>query len=111
MALKSMTGFGRGEAEGNGVKVTVELSAVNRKQFDCNFSVPHELACLDAQMRALAHSRIARGYVKGLVTVAAAAEGAAAAVGLNAAVVHRQIEALRSMARELGLADDLTLDL
>ncbi len=108
MALKSMTGFGRGEAEGNGVKVTVELSAVNRKQFDCNFSVPHELACLDAQMRALAHSRIARGYVKGLVTVAAAAEGAAAAVGLNAAVVHRQIEALRSMARELGLADDLT---
>lgn len=108
MALKSMTGFGRGEADGSGVKVTVELSAVNRKQFDCNFSMPYELACLDSQMRALAHSRIARGYVKGIVTVAAAAEGAAAAVGLNAAVAQRQIEALRSMAHELGLADDLT---
>ncbi|MDD4622605.1 MAG: YicC family protein [Kiritimatiellae bacterium] len=107
MALKSMTGFGRGEANGGGVKVAVELSTVNRKQFDCNFSIPRELACLDAKMHALAHGRISRGYVKGLVTVAAV-EGADASAGLNAAPARRQIEAIRGMARELGLADDLT---
>lgn len=107
MALKSMTGFGRGEANGNGVKVTVELSTVNRKQFDCNFSMPRELACLDAKLHPLVHSRISRGYVKGLITVAAVV-GADAAGSLPLAAVSRQIEALRSLARELGLADDLT---
>lgn len=105
MALKSMTGFGRGEANGGGVKVTVELSTVNRKQFDCAFSMPREMACLDAKLQALAHSRISRGYVKGLVAVTTVE---AASGGLQLAAVRRQIEALRSLARELGLADDLT---
>jgi len=104
MALKSMTGFGRGEANGGGVKVTVELSTVNRKQFDCAFSMPRELVCMDAKLQSLAHSRISRGYVKGLVAVTA---GEAASGGLQLAAVRRQIEALRSLARELGLADDL----
>ncbi len=109
MALKSMTGFGRGEANGGGVKVTVELSTVNRKQFDCNFSMPRELACLDAKLHTLVHERISRGYVKGQITVAAV-EGTEASVpgALQLAAVRRQINTLRSMARELGLADDLT---
>ncbi|MDR2849886.1 MAG: hypothetical protein LBW77_04995, partial [Verrucomicrobiota bacterium] len=107
MALKSMTGFGRGEACEGAVKVVAELSTVNRKQFDCNVSLPRELVSLDAPLQALVHTRISRGYVKGLVTVTAAA-AASGAGALDAGALAAQVAALRAAARELGLADDLT---
>jgi len=103
-----MTGFGRGEACEGAVKVVVELSTVNRKQFDCNFSLPRELASLDSKLQALVHTRVSRGYVKGLVTITAAGTGNGNAVGLDAETVSAQIHALRAVAQKLGLADDLT---
>jgi uncharacterized protein (TIGR00255 family) len=101
-----MTGFGRGEACEGAVKVAVELSTVNRKQFDCNVSLPRELVSLDSKIQALVHARISRGYVKGLVTVAAVAE-AFGAGALDVKALSAQVAALRAAARELGLADDL----
>jgi len=108
MSVLSMTGFGRGEACEGAVKVVVELSTVNRKQFDCNFSLPRELASLDSKLQALVHTRVSRGYVKGLVTITAAGTGNGNAVGLDAETVSAQIHALRAVAQKLGLADDLT---
>lgn len=107
MALVSMTGFGRGETCEAGVKVVVELSTVNRKQFDCNLSMPRELVSLDSKLQALVHTRVSRGYVKGLVTVSAGGAGVGAG-GLDVKAVGTQVEALRAAARELGLEDDLT---
>jgi len=102
-----MTGFGRGEADGGGVKVVVELSTVNRKQFDCTFSMPRELGCLESKLHALVHARVTRGYVKGSVSVAAAAAESADKGLVNLTVVAAQVAALREAAGRLGLADDL----
>ena len=106
MAIVSMTGFGRGEAQANGIKAVVELGTVNRKQFDCNVSVPRELGCLESKLHALIHSKVARGYVKGTVTLAAAADNGGAPL-IDAEKARAQISALRSTAEALGLADDL----
>lgn len=108
MAIVSMTGFGRGEASAGGVKTVVELSTVNRKQFDCNFSMPRELASLDSKLQALVHTRVSRGYVKGLVSVTAAGAEAGSANGLDLEMIAKQVAALRAAAARLGLADDLT---
>jgi uncharacterized protein (TIGR00255 family) len=102
-----MTGFGRGEAGEGALKVAVELSAVNRKQFDCSVSLPRELMSLESRFQMLVRAHISRGHVKGLVTVAAAGEsGGAAAVDVEA--LAAQVAALRAAAGRLGLADDLT---
>ena len=108
MSIMSMTGFGRGEACAGAVKVVVELSTVNRKQFDCNFSMPRELASLDSKLQALVHTRVSRGYVKGLVSVTAASAESVGAGGLYLETVTKQIGVLRAAAASLGLADDLT---
>ena len=108
MTVISMTGFGRGEACEDAVKAVVELSAVNRKQFDCNFSMPRELASLDSKLQALIHTRVSRGYVKGLVSVTASVAENGGAATLDAETVAAQIGALRAAAAKLGLADDLT---
>ena len=39
-AMKSMTGYGRGECAQDGFKVTVELSSVNRKQAEVSVTLP-----------------------------------------------------------------------
>jgi uncharacterized protein (TIGR00255 family) len=108
MSIVSMTGFGRGEASANGLKVAVEIGTVNRKLFDCNLSLPRELGCLESKLNALVHTQVTRGYVKGSVAVAAAESAAAGGGALDVERLGAQIAALRAVAAKLRLVDDLT---
>jgi len=59
--MKSMTGYGRGEASRGGIKITVEITSVNRKQSEITVYLPREMDSLEAQARAELNKRIARG--------------------------------------------------
>jgi len=107
MSIISMTGFGRGEVSEQGVRVIVELSTVNRKQFDCSLSLPRELGCLEAKIHALLHAGISRGYVKGNLLVKAAQEGQQTRL-FNCELIKSQIAELREVAAQVGVTDDLT---
>ena len=50
MALKSMTGYGEGIANGNGFRITAEISSVNRKQLDIQISLPKALQKFESEM-------------------------------------------------------------
>jgi uncharacterized protein (TIGR00255 family) len=107
MAIYSMTGFGRGEfSSKQGCKITVELSSVNRKQLDCNVSMPRELASCESKLQSCVGSQIKRGYVKGSVVIESTSDTVAG--GLNISAVKSQVDALRRVAEELNLDDDLT---
>jgi len=105
MAILSMTGFGRGAAAVGSRRVDVELSSVNRKQFDLTLALPRELATLEARASALVRQRIVRGHVRGSVRLHGLPEAAAV---MQPELAREQIEALRKMADALGLADDLS---
>jgi uncharacterized protein (TIGR00255 family) len=107
MAIISMTGFGRGEVSEQGVRVIVELSTVNRKQFDCSLSLPRELGCLESKIHALLHAGISRGYVKGNLLVKAAQEGQQTRL-FNSELIKSQIAELREVAAQVGVKDDLS---
>lgn len=108
MTIYSMTGFGRSElSSAQGWKITVELSSVNRKQLDCNISLPRELACCESKIQACVGTQIKRGYLKGLVAVESVAD--ALANDFNTAALKLRVDALRRVARELDLDDDLSL--
>lgn len=107
MAILSMTGFGRGEFSSKEHKITVELSSVNRKQFDCSVSMPRELASCEAKLQRAISSQITRGYVKGAVAIERCGDQDKLGIDLDA--VEQQLKALRSAAKHLGLRDDLTL--
>ena len=49
--MKSMTGYGRGEASREGIKITTEITSVNRKQSEITVYLPRELEPLEAQAR------------------------------------------------------------
>jgi uncharacterized protein (TIGR00255 family) len=106
MALKSMTGFGEGMALGEGVRVTVELSSVNRKQLDINVGLPRHLVTLDARVQNLVRQVFSRGRISGIVRVEAA-DGSAGDVKVDDKLAARYVEGIRNMAKKVRIADDL----
>lgn len=111
MAVKSMTGFGRGVASASGIAVEAEVSSVNRKQLDVRIALPRNLSVLESRVQELVRSTISRGHVSGCVkmTLSGAARSRCVAVDLDAARAY--VRQLRRAARELKLVDDLGVGL
>ncbi len=107
MALTSMTGFGRGCAKGQGLEVVVELSTVNRKQFDARVSLPKSLLSLESRLHELLREKISRGHVTGAIRVSSGPGGEGTRVHIHDAAARATIQALRRTAKKLGLADDI----
>ena len=67
--MKSMTGYGRGDSSAKGVQLAVEISSVNRRQVEVAVSLPNELDSLEADLRKIVLSSVARGRISGRVTL------------------------------------------
>ena len=65
MPLRSMTGYGRGEASHEGLRATVELSSVNRRQLDQHIVLPRSLSMLEARVAEEVHRAVTRGRITG----------------------------------------------
>lgn len=67
--LKSMTGFGRGEATGAGKRFTVELKGVNHRFNEVVLRMPRSMATLEDRIRRQIQNSVARGRVDGYFTL------------------------------------------
>src|SRR5688572_28136553 len=61
--LRSMTGYGRGEASGEAVSVVVELRTVNNRFRDLQLRVPREYAALESRVAGRLKDALSRGRV------------------------------------------------
>lgn len=105
-----MTGAGWGECSHDGLKITVELSSVNRKQSEISVSLPRELELLESQVRDEVNRRVARGRVSVRVMLNAAEGRAGARVQVNTALAEAYVTELRKLAKQLGLSAELSAD-
>lgn len=109
MALVSMTGFGRGAAGRGALAVEVELSSVNRRQFELRLSLPRSLSVLEARLTEQVRKRVKRGAVNGSVRLVESGASRASRVCVDEEVVSKILREIRRVGRKLDLADDLTL--
>jgi uncharacterized protein (TIGR00255 family) len=109
--MKSMTGYGRGECSQDGLKVTAELSSVNRKQTEVNVYLPRELECLELQVRDDVNKRIARGRLTVKIAVHAGETLYGGRVQLNIPLAKAYAKEIARLGRELKLNDAVSLDL
>ena len=65
-----MTGYGRGEAAGEGLTVTVELRAVNNRYLDCTIKMPRTYLFAEEAIKERIGSRVGRGKMDVYVNVA-----------------------------------------
>lgn len=68
--VKSMTGFGKGEALiGDQKKITVEIRSLNSKQLDLNLRLPAIYRASEHEVRSIITRRLQRGKVDAFITV------------------------------------------
>lgn len=100
--IRSMTGYGRGEAEAQGQKWTVELRSVNHRFLELSLNLPKHLWPLEDQFRKLIKSRIARGRVDMHLSWEGTGER-----GLSLRLDPGLVAAARTVLEELRAAGDL----
>lgn len=108
--MNSMTGAGWGECSHDGLKVTVELSSVNRKQSEIFVNLPRELEGLEPQLRDEINRRVGRGRVSVRVSLHAAEGQDGARVRVNTALAGAYVAELRKLAKHLGLSGELSAE-
>ena len=101
--VRSMTGFGRAEASGESIAVTVEARSVNHRHLDVALRLPRTLAALELDARRLVQSRLERGRVEVTVQLTPLGGAAAQRVQVDGALAREYVARARALAMELGL--------
>jgi uncharacterized protein (TIGR00255 family) len=107
--VRSMTGFGRGEATGETGVVVVEARSVNHRHLDVALRLPRTLASREADVRRLIQARLERGRVDVAVQVAPLAGESTQRVRLDTALARQYLAAARELGRALDLGGEAAL--
>jgi uncharacterized protein (TIGR00255 family) len=105
--MRSMTGYGRGEAVVDGWKLEVELSGVNRKQADISVNLPAALLELEGEARALVAKAVSRGRVSAKVGLSHGG-GVDNRLLFDEGLARQYVEAAKRIAGESGIDSSLS---
>ena len=103
-----MTGYGRSQKIINGRDILVEIRSVNHRYYEYSSRIPRTYNYIDEKLKALLKKGITRGKVEVAVTVNNI-ECRDTEIAINKSVAEGYVNALRSVASELNLEDDLKL--
>jgi len=108
MASKSMTGFGRGEAEAKGRRWTVEIRCVNHRYLDLKIKLPKGYAGLEERVRKCLTAVLIRGRVDVALSVSGDFSDLQE-IEANHTLARTYRDALVRLADQLDLAADIDL--
>ena len=100
--IKSMTGFGKGEAVYGDKKFRVELRSLNSKQLDLSIKIPSRYRTIEADVRAIITRELQRGKVDCFVSFENSV--AETTAHINSGAFKAYAEELRKVCGENGIA-------
>lgn len=106
--LKRMTGYGRTQKIINGRDIIVEIRSVNHRYYEYSSRIPRTYNYIDEKLKALIKQNVSRGKIDINVTINNI-EGKDTEIAINKSSAEGYVNALRSVAEELGIKDDITL--
>ena len=104
--VRSMTGYGKGIAENEDARVTIEMKSVNHRYLDLNIKLPKKLNFLESQIRNKISERIFRGKVDLYITLNEHAD-ASCKVSVNDVIAKEYLDSISAMASKLGVDNDI----
>lgn len=104
--VRSMTGYGKGFAEDDTSRVTVEMKSVNHRYLDLNIKLPKKLNFLEASIRNKISESVYRGKVDVFITLNEHSD-ACYNVSINDSMALKYYESISEMASKLGLDNDM----
>jgi uncharacterized protein (TIGR00255 family) len=105
--MKSMTGFGRGNATGEEFDVAVEIKTVNNRYLDIHLRISQELAPLEINIRKLIGARLSRGRVDLNINLERRGE---TTYEINRQLIGGYVSALREIQKEFNLSGDVDIN-
>lgn len=106
--IASMTGFGRGSAEGEGGSVCVELRSVNSRFLDIQVRSPQALQAFEQSVREQVQKAVGRGKISVYISLDEGGDGAPLP-RLDEAVARRYIDEAKRLACLEGVSGDIDL--
>ncbi len=100
--IRSMTGYGWGEAAIHGKNFTIELKAVNHRYNEVVLRLPRNLSPLEERIRRIIQSRIARGRVDGFLNMKDSDEKTSA-VKVDKGLAGAYYKAIKELQESLGI--------
>lgn len=106
--IKSMTGFGQGEAASDRYSARIELRSVNHRYLDMFLRVPKQYSQLEEVLRRVIAERVSRGRIEAAVSVEEFAQKERN-VRLNVPLLQGYLRALEGIREILGSDEKITL--
>ncbi len=106
--IRSMTGFGRGEATVDGRDITVEIKSVNHRYFEFNCRTTRGFGFLEEKLKSYIKERVSRGKIDMFVSLSQK-EDTEAIVKINPSLALGYINALKKLSDEYGVKDDISV--
>ncbi len=108
--VRSMTGFGRGEAENEGRRYTVEIKSVNHRFLDISIKMPKILSKFESSVRNVIKEYLERGKVDVFISFYNTASETEC-VRYNKGIAAEYLKYLKEMSIDFGLDDDVRVSL
>ena len=105
--IKSMTGYGSAKGNVDGLEITVELKSVNNRFLDCSVRLPRSFLFAEDTVKSVVQRHISRGKVDVFISVDSSQAGDMA-VKVNEPLLKGYMDALRHIAEEYSLPNDLS---
>ena len=106
--IKSMTGYGRAQGSCSGGDILVEIKSVNNRYLDCGVKLPRVYSFAEEAIKSAVQRHISRGKVDVYITISAAGIRNVK-ISLNAPVVEGYLAALRQIAGDYDVRDDISV--
>ena len=105
--IRSMTGYGRAVMTLNGREITVEIRSVNNRFLDCSVKLPRAFSYAEDAVKQKIKEQVSRGKVDVFISVNTTA-GDNVKISLNRPVLEGYLEALRTIAADYGVREDIS---
>lgn len=106
----SMTGYGRGEASSDRIKIVVEIKSVNHRYSEIVAKIPKKMNPFEERIKTMIKDQVQRGRIELYVNYEEQV-GADYSILPNDAVLDQYYAALKHLKERYALRDDVTLSL
>jgi uncharacterized protein (TIGR00255 family) len=106
--MKSMTGYGRGTADGDDFSVSVDLKTVNNRFLDVHLRLSNEMSSLEPSIKKQIGTRLSRGRVDVNINLEKTGQSS---YELNRPLIAGYVNALRDMQTEFNITGELDINL
>jgi uncharacterized protein (TIGR00255 family) len=109
LMIRSMTGFGRGEARGEAATVSVEARSVNARHLDVALRLPRALTGLEPEARRIVQARLERGRVEVTVTLVPFPGASRPRLVVDESLAREYLAHARRLGEGLGVENEVSL--